>query len=161
MVTTRKGATRGEEPISADLRNEDLERAQERVRLLPDQDTTDPFSTPETRAVPVSARRVSGVDARRPIMDNQQSEPSHSELSTMAPMMAMMVELQKEIGELRRRRDRHSLSDSDDSEDGSGPFPPFDLQRELTPDEQTSRSYRDLVPTPCHDPRFRRTLDYR
>ena len=161
MVTTRKGATRGEEPISADLRNEDLERAQERVRLLPDQDTTDPFSTPETRAVPVSARRVSGVDARRPIMDNQQSEPSHSELSTMAPMMAMMVELQKEIGELRRRRDRHSLLDSDDSEDGSGHSLPFDLLRELTPDEQTSRSYRDLLPTPCHDPRFRRTLDYR
>ena len=66
MVTTRKGATRGEEPISADLCKEDLERAQERARLFPDQDTTDPFSTPGTRAVSVPARRASGVDARRP-----------------------------------------------------------------------------------------------
>jgi hypothetical protein len=68
--------------------------------LIFDPPTTGPFSPPVTQAVAESDRRESLADLRRPVIENQLSDPSNSELTTMAPMMAMMVELQKEIGEL-------------------------------------------------------------
>ena len=87
-------------------------------------------------------------------------DQAHSELSSMAPMMAMMAEMQRELGELRRRN-RNYNSDSDSSEDGSAITPLAEPERVFTSSELTAHTYNGLFPTVCHDPRFRRVLDYR
>jgi hypothetical protein len=95
-----------------------------------------------TQAVAESDRRETLADLMRPVMDNQLSDPSHNELTTMAPVMAMMVELQKEIGELRRSRDRNISSDTDDSEAEPGSTPMVDIHLALTPEELALRTYK-------------------
>jgi hypothetical protein len=93
-------------------------------------------------------------------MENQLSDPSHSEFTIMAPMTAMMVELQKEIGELRRIRDRNISTDTNDSEADPGSTHMVDIHLDLTPEELALRTYKGLLPTTCHDNRFHRILDY-
>jgi hypothetical protein len=44
---------------------------------------------------------------------------SQSELSSMAPMLSIIEEMQRELGELRRSKERGHGSDSEDSDDGS------------------------------------------
>jgi hypothetical protein len=80
----------------------------------------------------------------------------------MAPMLAMIAEMQKELRELRSRRSSNSSSsgeDSDDDQDESGNGP-REFAGVLSMTELAARTYQNLQPAVCHDARFRSALDY-
>jgi hypothetical protein len=88
------------------------------------------------------------------------AEMAGGDLSSMAPLMTMLAEMQRELGDLRRRSINGS-SDTEGTDDGSGSDPLTDSSRTLTEVELLSRTYNGMLPNMCHDPRFRRILDYR
>jgi hypothetical protein len=68
MVSTRTGRNFCDEPTRTDPHEAELERPQERDRLILDPSTTGPFSPPVTQAVAESDRRETLADLRRPVM---------------------------------------------------------------------------------------------
>ena len=121
----------------------------------------DDFTTPVTRQGPDSSCPDRSEIFRVPIMDTTQNAGDQSELSSMAPMLTLIAEMQRELGELRRGQNRGQGSDSEGSDDGSVTVPLVETDRVLSTTELAARTYDGLLPTVCHDPRFRRILDYR
>ena len=95
-------------------------------------------------------------------METTQDVPAtdRGDMSSMAPLMTMLAEMQKELGDLRRKN-RNGSSDTEDSDDGLGSDPLADSGTTFSNDELLARTHNGLLPTICHDPRFRRILDYR
>ena len=95
-------------------------------------------------------------------METTQGVPAtdRGDMSSMAPLMTMLAEMQKELGDLRRKS-RNGSSDTEDSDDGLGSDPLADSGTTFSNDELLARTHNGLLPTICHDPRFRRILDYR
>ena len=95
-------------------------------------------------------------------METTQDVPAtdRGDMSSMAPLMTMLAEMQKELGDLRRKS-RNGSSDTEDSDDGLGSDPLADSGTTFSNDELLARTHNGLLPTICHDPRFRRILDYR
>jgi hypothetical protein len=79
----------------------------------------------------------------------------------MAPMLSIIAEMQRELGELRRNKERSHGSDTEDSDDGLVSVPLIETDTVLSAMEHSARTYDGLIPTVCHDPRFRRILEYR
>ena len=104
----------------------------------------------------------SGAAHERSIMEATRNvvESSNGDLSSMAPLMTMLAEMQRELGDLRRQS-RNSSSDNEGSDDGLTSDPLADASRTFAEEELLARTYNGLLPTICHDPRFRRILDYR
>jgi hypothetical protein len=138
MVTTRTGTHADAEPRSANSGEAEL------------------------GPVTPTAQGLLSEDPRRPIMDAapNATEMARSDVSSMAPMMAMFAEMQRELGDLRRKS-RNGLSDNEDSDDGLVSDPIADSSRSFAEDELQSRTHNAMLPEICHDPRFRRILDYR
>jgi hypothetical protein len=69
---------------------------------------------------PVPSESICGpfMDPTHNVGSQAQSEPS-----SMAPMLSIIAEMQRELGELRRSKERGHGSDSEDSEDGSVSVP--------------------------------------
>ena len=120
----------------------------------------DDFTTPVTGQGPDSSSLDRSEIFRVPIMDTTQNAGDQSELSSMAPMLTLIAEMQRELGELRRGQNRGQGSDSEGSDDGSVTVPLVETDRVLSTTELAARTYDGMLPTVCHDPRFRRILDY-
>jgi hypothetical protein len=88
------------------------------------------------------------------------AETVRGDMSSMAPLMTMLAEMQRELGDLRRKS-RNGSSDNEDSDDDLVSDPLSDSSRTFAEDELQSRTHNGLLPAICHDPRFRRILDYR
>ena len=88
-------------------------------------------------------------------METTQNVPAtdRSEMSSMAPLMTMLAEMQRELGDLRRKS-RNGSSDTEDSDDGLGSDPLADSGTTFSNDELLARTHNGLSPTICHDPRF-------
>ena len=71
--------------------------------------------------------------------------------------MTMLAEMQRELGDLRRQS-RNSSSDNEGSDDGLTSDPLADASRTFAEEELLARTYNGLLPTICHDPRFRQTI---
>jgi hypothetical protein len=100
-------------------------------------------------------------DLRRPIMEAApNAETVRGDMSSMAPLMTMLAEMQRELGDLRRKSGNGS-SDNEDSDDDLVSDPLSDSSRTFAEDELQSRTHNGLLPAICLDPRFRRILDYR
>jgi hypothetical protein len=86
---------------------------------------------------------------------------AQSELSSVDPMLFIIAEMKRELGELRRNKERGHGSDSEDSDDRSVSVPHIETDTVLIATELSARTYDGLIHTVCHDPRFRRILYYR
>jgi hypothetical protein len=53
---------------------------------------------------------------------------AQSEPSSMAPMLSIVAEMQRELGDLRRSKERGHGSDSEDGDDGSVSVPLFETR---------------------------------
>jgi hypothetical protein len=123
----------------------------------------DDLTNPVTREVSDYAPPVPSESVCGPFMDPMHNEggQAQSKLSSMTPMLFIIAEMQRELGELRRSKERGHVSDSEDSDDRSVSVPLFETDTVLSATELSARTYDGLIPTVCHDPRFRRILDYR
>jgi hypothetical protein len=152
MVITRAGGNALDPTTTVtdeELRAAELARAQEQAcqdayaRELPD---------PLLESVP-NRFRLPDVSANL--------SPRHGTPPEMAAMMQMMSAMHMELSELRKKR-RGSGSDSEESDPDLHQIPPlFDPTHELPISEVIARTYRGIQPATCHDPRFRKALDYR
>jgi hypothetical protein len=99
---------------------------------------------------------------RRPIMEAAPNavETVRGDMSSMAPLMKMLAEIQRELGDLRRKS-RNGSSDNEDSDDGLVSDTLADFSRTFAEDELQSRTHNGLLPAIRHEPRFRRILHYR
>jgi hypothetical protein len=123
----------------------------------------DDLTNSVTREASDSAPPVPSESVGGPFMDptHNAGGQAQSEPSSMAPMLSIIAEMQRELGELRRNKERGHGSDSEDSDDGSVSVPLVETDTVLSATELCTRTYDGLIPTVCHDPRFRRILDYR
>jgi hypothetical protein len=88
--------------------------------------------------------------------------PAGDGVDTMNVMLNMISHMQVELRELRRKRGGSATDSEGDEDDLDRTIPaPLDHTRDMTAEEKLSRSYQDLLPAVCHDPRFRSVLDYR
>jgi uncharacterized membrane protein YdfJ with MMPL/SSD domain len=88
--------------------------------------------------------------------------PAGGDVDTMNVMLNMISHMQVELRELRRKRGGSATDSEGDEDDLDRTIPArLDHTRDMTADEKLSRSYQDLLPAVCHDPRFRSVLDYR
>jgi hypothetical protein len=157
MVVTRAGVSTSTNPYLPSP-SEGLQVA-ENTRVQ-DPDDLNNSVTRETSdsAPPVPSESVGG-----PFMDptHNAGGQAQSEPSRMAPMLSIIAEMQRELGVLRRSKERGHGSDSEDSDDGSVSVPLVETDTVLNATELSARTYDGLNTTVCHDPRFRRILDYR
>jgi hypothetical protein len=122
----------------------------------------DDLTNPATREVSDSAPPVPSESVCGPFMDptHNAGGQAQSEIYSMAPMLSIIAEMQRVLGELWRSKERGHGSDSEDSDDGSVSVP-LETDTVLSATELSARTYDGLIPTVCHDQRFRRILDYR
>jgi hypothetical protein len=157
MVVTRAGVSTSTNPY--------LPSPREGPQVVDNPRVQDPddLNNPVTREASDSAPPVPSESVCGPFMDHTHNAGgrAQSELSSMAPMLSIIAEMQRELGELRRNKESGPGSDSEDSDEGSVSVPLVETDTVLIATELSARTYDGLIPTVCHDPRFRRILDYR
>jgi hypothetical protein len=96
--------------------------------------------------------------------DIPQFSPNHAETAsseaTLPTLLSLIANMQLEMRELRsKRKENDSYSEDDDAETVFMSL--NDWHHVLAPADVRLLTYGNLLPTVCHDSRFRTALDYR